>query len=213
MLEMKSGFISPWRQGRAQPHLLRICPGQDCAVHPHTLQPKGSCKTSCILTARCCEARAGCTAVSLCPSSAPCSHSSKAALKAFKSMLLQATVLLASFLLLAHPCEMPRWASFSGTQTCILLRLLLQLQAGAGRAKGNLQVLLTESACKTSAWGRFKAWWIKGSLTGQEGAAKPNTSNSQTSSRSQRVPITLWISLPRDFRQKVLVPTLLDTAG
>ena len=34
----------------------------------------------------------GCTAISLRPSSAPCSPSSKAALEAFKSVLLQATV-------------------------------------------------------------------------------------------------------------------------
>lgn len=73
--------------------------------------------------------------------------------------------------------------------------------------------LCSQSACKTSAWGQFKPWWIKGSLTGQEEAAKPNTSNSQTSSLSQRLPVTLWISLPHNLRQKMLVPILLDRAG
>lgn len=61
-------------------------------------------------------------------------------------MPLQATVLLATLLVLTHPCEMLRRVSFLGTQMCILLRLLLQLQAeNAGRAKGDLRTLLTVS--------------------------------------------------------------------
>jgi len=110
---------------------------------------------------------------------------------------------------------MPACASFSGTQTHILLLLLLQLQPGnTGKANGNLRALLTGSRQHaSSAWGWFKPSWIKGGLTGQEEAAKPNTSNSQTSSTSQRLPAALGISLPRGFRQKMLVPTLLDAAG
>lgn len=60
-----------------------------------------------------------------------------------------------------------------------------------GKSKGDSP----GSACKHPAWRRFKSEWIKGGLTGQGEAAKPNRSDSQTSSTSQRLPVTLWISL------------------
>lgn len=50
------------------------------------------------------------------------------------------------------------------------------------------------SACKHPAWRRSKSEGIKGGLTGQGEAAKPNRSGSQTSSASQRLPVTLRIS-------------------
>lgn len=60
-----------------------------------------------------------------------------------------------------------------------------------GKSKGDSP----GSACKHPAWRRFKSEWIKGGSTGQGEAAKPNRSDSQTSSTSQRLPVTLWISL------------------
>lgn len=90
-----------------------------------------------------------------------------------------------------------RWAAFPASPTSLqgqcacwapphsLSRLLVQTTTrkhsrSRGNSLGSAPRLLL--SCKASAWGWFKPKWIKDSLAGQEEAAKPNSSSSQTSS-------------------------------